>query len=206
MNGNFFSIAMQKKKGRFREMKPHQSFNNFSLTLMLLTVVHANVHAQQPAATGKAVSANVSNAQAKSEPLIVTLARQKVILSDGKESLHSAEVARPGDILEEVATYSNRSSAPLKSLQATLPIPPSTELLIASIKPTGAKASLDGNEFSNLPLKRRVKQANGVEIELAVPISEYRYLRWYPGELLPGKSLVFTARFKVSNDSIPAGK
>ena len=186
-------------------MKPHQSFNNFSLTLVLLTVVHANVDAQQPAATGKAAQASAST-PANAEPLVVTLARQKVILSDGKESLHSAEVARPGDILEEVATYSNRSSAPLKSLQATLPIPPSTELLIASIKPTGAKASLDGNEFLSLPLKRRVKQANGVEIELPVPISEYRYLRWYPGELLPGKSLVFTARFKVSNESIPAGK
>ena len=187
-------------------MKPYQAFNNLALALILLPVTHASVNAQQPTVTGKVAQASAGNSPAKSEPLVVTLARQKVILSDGKETLLSAEVAKPGDILEEVATYSNKSSAPLKSLQATLPIPPSTELLIASIKPAGAKASLDGNEFSNLPLKRRVKQANGVEIEQPVPISEYRYLRWYPGELLPGKSLVFTARFKVSNDSIPAGK
>lgn len=136
------------------------------------------------------------------EPLQVKLVRSKIVLESGREVAQSAAIATPGDILEEVATYTNLSKAPLNRVEATLPIPVSTELVMASIKPANAKASIDGKNFSKIPLTRKVRQANGVELEQPVPLSEYRYLRWYPGELAPDKPMSFSARFKVENGSI----
>ena len=184
-------------------MNLHQNFKNLTLAFLLLCAAQASAHAQKLDPTGKVAQPSIDKARINEEPLVVTLVRRKVVLSDGKEYLQSAEVAKPGDVLDEVATYLNNSAAPIKGLQATLPVPPNTELLLASVKPGGANASLDGNQFASIPLKRKVKQANGVEIEQLVLIGEYRYLRWYPGELAPGKSLVFSARFKVANDISP---
>jgi uncharacterized repeat protein (TIGR01451 family) len=136
------------------------------------------------------------------EPLQITLVRSKVILAGAKEVMQSAAIAQPGETLEEVATYTNTSKAALKNLEATLPIPPNTELVVASIKPANAKASIDGKNFSKVPLSRKVKLPSGVEIEQPVPLSEYRYLRWYPGELRPDRPLIFSARFKVANTPV----
>ena len=145
---------------------------------------------------------NATAQKVSSEPLQVKLVRSKIVLESGREVMQSAAIATPGDILEEVATYTNVSKAPLKSVEATLPIPASTELVMASIKPANAKASIDGKNFSKIPLTRKVRQANGVEVEQPVPLSEYRYLRWYPGELAPDKPISFSARFKVENGPI----
>ena len=147
---------------------------------------------------------NATAQKAANEPLQVKLVRSKIVLESGREATQSATIATPGDILEEVATYTNISKAPLKSVEATLPIPASTELVMASIKPANAKASVDGKNFSKIPLTRKVRQANGVELEQPVPLSEYRYLRWYPGELAPDKPVSFSARFKVENGPIAA--
>ena len=175
----------------------------FGKTIFLLaTMVLSSVVTAQPVPASTSMSRPALKAQANSDPLLVTLVRQKVVTVDGKDVMQSAEVAKPGDVLDEMATYANKSTSPIKSLQATLPVPQNTELVLASIKPNGAKASTDGNEFSSLPLKRKLKQTNGVEVEQLIPIGEYRYLRWYPGDLAPGKSLVFSARFKVANDHV----
>ena len=152
---------------------------------------------------------NVNDAaRVVADPLQIKLVRSKVVSQSGREVLESAAVAKPGEILEEVATYTNTSNAALKSLEATLPVPSNTELVMASIKPANARGSADGKTFSTLPLLRKVRQPNGVEVEQAVPLDEYRYLRWYPGELAPYKSMSFSARFKVANtpvgSSIPA--
>jgi hypothetical protein len=153
---------------------------------------------------------NASDAQrVATDPLQIKLVRSKVVFEGGKEVLQNASLAQPGEILEEVATYTNLSKAALRNLEATLPIPPNTELVMASVKPASAKASVDGKNFSNIPLTRKSRQPNGVEVEQAVPLSEYRYLRWYPGELAPDKPLSFSARFKVANspvDTNGAGK
>ena len=178
---------------------------NFGKCLLIVLMACGNfADAQQAAAPGKSAPTKSVSAPVKSEPLEVKLVRSKVVVVDGKETMQSAATAKPGEVLEEVATYTNRSRAPLKSLEATLPVPANTELLLTTIKPGNAKASLDGSQFSALPLKRRVKQANGIEVELPVPASEYRYLRWYPGDLAAEKSFVFSARFKVSNDNASA--
>lgn len=137
--------------------------------------------------------------RAVDDPLQIKLVRSKVVLDRGREVKESAALAKPGDVLEEVATYTNRSKAALKNQEATLPIPLNTELVMAGVKPGNAKASVDGKEFSALPLVSRVRQPNGVDAEMPVPLSEHRYVRWYPGELPPGKPLSVSARFKVSN-------
>lgn len=143
------------------------------------------------------------------EPLQIALVRSKVVLENGREVMQSAAIAKPDEILQEVATYTNTSKSALKNVEATLPIPANTELVVASVTPANAKASTDGKSFSKLPLTRKLQQSNGVEIEQAVPVADYRYLRWYPGELAPGKSATFSARFKVANSPsapIDAGK
>lgn len=138
----------------------------------------------------------------KADPLKSELKRSKIVLVAGNETTAPADSAKPGDILEEVATYTNQSKGTLKQMVPTLPIPLNTELVMASVKPSNALASIDGVNFSAVPLKRKVKQANGVELETPVPLSEYRYLRWAPVDIAAEKSLVFSARFKVSDGPV----
>lgn len=130
----------------------------------------------------------------------------KVVLKDGKEVLEPAGVARPGDVLQYVASYNNKGRAGVTNLEATLPIPTNTELIIDSVKPAGAKASTGGSAFAEIPLKRKVRQANGAEFEQVVPAREYRSLRWYPGALAAGATVSFTARVKVVDDRQPPQK
>jgi hypothetical protein len=104
-----------------------------------------------------------------------------------------------------MAVYTNRSQGAVSKLEATLPVPANTELVMSSVSPVNVKASLDGTNFSNMPLKRLVTRPNGVAVEEVVPLREYRFLRWYPGELGAGQSLTVKARFKVIDDaSAPA--
>ena len=123
-------------------------------------------------------------------------ARKVVRAADGTERFAPAESARPGDVIEYVATYRNTSRAPVRALEATLPIPHNTELVAGSVRPANARASVDAREFADMPLKRRVVR-DGRTVEEPVPLRDYRYLRWYPGELGADKSLAFTARVRV---------
>ena len=124
--------------------------------------------------------------------------------TEGKERLVAATSAKPGDTIEYTATYRNAGALPVRNLEATLPIPANTEYVEGSASTAGAKASLDGQAFEAMPLKRRVVR-EGVASEEPVPLREYRYLRWYPGELAPGRSISFSARVKVVEDSAPRG-
>ena len=132
-------------------------------------------------------------------PLEIKLARRKVIVIDGKETTQNAITAKPGDMLEDVATYTNKSGGVLKVPQVSLPVPQNTEIILNSVKPASAFASTDGVNFSPIPLMTKVKQANGVEVEQSAALSQYRFLRWYPGQLAAGQSLVYSTRFKVSD-------
>ena len=150
-------------------------------------------------------------AQQASGPVETQLVANSVAIVEGKESLRPAAAVKPGETIEYRATYTNRTKVAVRNLEATLPIPAGTELLPASVNPAAAKASLDGSNFDAMPLKRVVKK-DGRDAEEIVPYSEYRYLRWYPGELPGEKSLVFSARVKVSEaapglpNAPPAGK
>lgn len=143
----------------------------------------------------------LASAQAKSQssnPVEIKLERKKVVVLDGKEVLSSANVAKPGEVIEETATYFNRSKRNFK-VEATLPVPQYTELVTGSALPAAAKASVDGKTFAAIPLKRKVKQANGVVVEQLVPLTEYRFLRWSAIDLGPEKSFMASARFKLTD-------
>jgi len=138
-------------------------------------------------------------------PLVTTLDARKVIAgADGKESFDVATTAKPGDVIEYVATYRNDGKQALAKLEATLPIPANTEFIAASAKPANAQASLDGQNFQPMPLKRMVRAPDGKETEQLVPTREYRYLRWYPDALGGEKALSFSARVRVIDDRPPS--
>lgn len=134
------------------------------------------------------------------QPLETRLEARKVATAaDGKESYSDAAAARPGDVIEYVATYRNAGKVPITRLEATLPIPSETELVADSVRPAGARASVDGKTFAPLPLKR-ARRVDGRDIEEAVPLREYRALRWQAAELGAGQQLAFSARVKVADD------
>lgn len=126
-----------------------------------------------------------------------TLEARKVVReADGRERFASADVAKPGDVIEYVATYRNTTRETVRDLEATLPIPAHTELVAGSVRPSGARVSLDAREFGAPPLMRRVVR-DGRELEEAIPYREYRYLRWTPVHLGALMSVSYTARVKV---------
>lgn len=126
-----------------------------------------------------------------------TLEAHKVLRgADGRESLASAETAKPGDVIEYVATYRNASGAMVRELEATLPIPEHTEFIAGSARPGGIRVSLDGRAFGQPPLKRRVVR-QGREFDEPVPYREYRFVRWIPVHLGAGMSERYTARVRV---------
>ena len=130
--------------------------------------------------------------RAQDGPVETRLEARKVVrAADGRESLVAAESVRPGDVIEYVATYRNAGDHAVRALEATLPIPANTELLPGSIRPAGARASLDATTFAALPLKR------GKEL---VPAREYRYLRWHVPRLDPRQAVSFSARVRVLDE------
>jgi uncharacterized repeat protein (TIGR01451 family) len=143
--------------------------------------------------------ATVARAQSAAGPLESRLDARKVVMEAGAERLVDAKDAKPGDVIEYVATYRNTGKEPIRDLQATLPIPVETEWLSGSARPSGAQASLDGQAFAATPLKRKVKRG-AQEVEEVVPLREYRALRWRLAELAPGKSVTYTARVRVVDD------
>jgi uncharacterized repeat protein (TIGR01451 family) len=143
-------------------------------------------------------------AAAQTNPVETRLEARKVVRAvDGKETFAEAASARPGEVIEYVATYRNVSKQPVKSLEATLPIPPNTEFVPGSAQPASVKASVDAREWGTPPLMRKVVR-DGRSIEEQVPVREYRYLRWFPGELGGEKAVSFTARVRVVDDGTPS--
>jgi hypothetical protein len=168
---------------------------------------HQNVPVLQIAAFAfllcvASVGANAQASKASApDPVEVRLERKKVVVVDGKEALVSAATARPGDLIVETATYTNRSKKNFR-VEATLPVPQYTEFVAGTASPNGVKASADGNAFGVLPLKRQQKKANGVVVEQVVPTGEYRALRWSAINLGPEKQFVASARFRLRDSAI----
>jgi uncharacterized repeat protein (TIGR01451 family) len=123
-------------------------------------------------------------------------ARKVVRSADGRERFLPAETAKPGDVIEYLATYRNTGSEAVRNLEATLPIPAHTELLQGSARPANAKASLDARGFAAMPLTRAATR-DGVAVTEEIPHREYRYLRWVAPELSARRSLTFAARVRV---------
>lgn len=156
------------------------------------------------AALGAANFAPVSaqpagSAGAAKAPVSVELQAFKVVRdADGREQLQSAARAKPGDVLEYRAVYANHSQKEVKNLQATLPIPTATQVLLDSASPKGVSASSDGRNFAPAPLMQTVTLPGGVKQVRALPMSAYRALRWPVGTLAAGQNVVVRARVRLN--------
>ncbi len=146
-----------------------------------------------------AASSTPALAQKGAEPLESTLVGRKVVVAEGRESLVDAADARPGDVIEYVATYRNAGKDAIRGLKATLPVPPQTEFIPGSSRPAKAQASLDGKAFADMPLRRKAIR-DGQAVEEAVPWREYHAIRWDAGDLGAGGSLSFTIRVRVIDE------
>ena len=149
-----------------------------------------------------------AGAWAQTQPprdVTVLLKGEKIILgTDGKEAREPATQAKPGDVIEYTATYSNKGRSAVKNVVATLPIPQDTDYQGASAKPGNAQAATADGQYRAMPLKRKVKQADGKEVEQDIPLTEYRNLRWQVGELAAGKEFVASTRVRISTTPIAA--
>jgi len=150
-----------------------------------------------------ALMATASNAWADG-PLTATLDAQRVVADTaGGERFVSADTARPSDVVEYRTTYKNTSKRTLRQVAATLPVPAGF-VFVAGSASKGALASTDGVKFSAIPLMRLVKSADGRDQMVAVPLSEYRALRWSLGDI-PGESArVVTARMRMDDATVVA--
>jgi uncharacterized repeat protein (TIGR01451 family) len=129
--------------------------------------------------------------------LAINMVQAKVVMVNGKENLEAVNEAKPDDIIDYTAEYLNKGAKVVSALEATIPVPVGTEYVPNSAKPAPTKASTNGEKYEAVPLKRKVKQADGQEVEQLVPSKEYRFLRWSVGDLAAGKSQKFTLRVKV---------
>ena len=130
-------------------------------------------------------------------PVAVNLTAKKVIVKNGKETFESADKAKPGDIIQYEAVYGNSGAAAVQGLQATVPEPEGLTFVGGSATPAGAQASLDGKNFQPIPLMREVKKVDGTTLRQAVPLAEYRALRWSIESLDGGKSVAVQLRAEV---------
>jgi uncharacterized repeat protein (TIGR01451 family) len=138
-----------------------------------------------------------SGLAAEKQDVKVELTARQVIVSGDKESFTSAEKAKPGDVIEYRALYTNGGQSGVTNLLATVPIPAGLELVAGSANPVAQQASLDGKSFSAMPLMRPVKNSSGAIEEQPVPLSEYRALRWVIADLAPGATATVTLRGRV---------
>ncbi len=180
--------------------KAHTRMPKICVAFIALAIAFGGGAAVAQTSAPAAKPAAKAGAGRAAEPLTIKLERKKVTQADGKELLVNAAEAKPGDVIEETATYTNTSKKNLRA-DATLPVPQYTELIVASVKPSNVLASIDGTTFSPMPLKRKVKQANGVVLEQIVPVIEYRFLRWKGVDLGPEKIFVVSARFRLYDNT-----
>lgn len=131
----------------------------------------------------------------------VTLSAHRIsTTATGKESITSGDSAKPGEIIEYRAVYKNVGSAAARKLHGMLPIPAEMEYSADSAVPAGVQASTDGTSYAAIPLKRKVKLANGTVTSRTVPPSEYTSLRWNLKDLAPGASVTVSARMKIKDN------
>lgn len=171
-----------------------QAFPKFLLTMACV------IAATGPAQGAGDGAANAGKADAASSgPTVVALlsVARVVTGADGKEQLLSADKVAPGDLLEYSVTYRNQGSSSVRQLLAVLPIPAGMHYLPADKLPAGLQASLDGKHFAAVPLKQRVRLADGRSEDQPVPMRDYRALRWSFAELPAAGQVGVAARTRV---------
>lgn len=151
------------------------------------------------------LSLSVANAAERSVPATATsphvVSELKVLQVQGGGTLKEVKEARPGDTLEYALSYRNAGSGVARDMQATLPIPTGTHFTGTFTGAGTLLASTDGRTFEAHPIMRKLKQANGQWLETAVPLSQYRAVRWPARELAAGEHWRPTARVQVARIS-----
>ena len=113
--------------------------------------------------------------------LKMDLTANKVTKSpEGQVTYSPVRTAPAGTVIQYKATYTNTVSQDINDLAVTLPIPANMRFN-GEISPASAQASIDGKNFADMPLMRKV---DGKMVK--IPYSEYRTLRWNI-KLLPAK-------------------
>jgi len=138
-----------------------------------------------------------SSILAQAPDVRVELIGKRVVFTDGKESLVSADKAGPGDVIQYESVYRNTGKAAAKNVAATVPIPQGMALVTDSAKPAAEQASLDAKDFGPVPLTREVKNDAGLMEKQPVPLGQYRALRWTLPELAPGETATFVLRVRL---------
>ncbi len=128
-----------------------------------------------------------------------TLLAQRVEMVDGKAVLKPATQSKPGEVIDYSSTYKNSGTAAVEKLVATVPVPVGTTLLAGSAEPAQALASTDGTVFAPMPLMRTVRQSDGSQRSEAVPLADYRALRWDLGTLAAGRTAVVSLRTRIDS-------
>ncbi len=136
----------------------------------------------------------------------IKLTLERITVEKGKEVLVSTERAAPGEQVQYVAAYTNSAAlttAPIASLQATLPVPAAMRY-VGSAQPTPIAASTDGKTYETYPIVRMIKQADGSVKRVQVPFDEYRSLRWTIQSLAPQTAQAVKARMQVATTPVAA--
>ena len=115
--------------------------------------------------------------------------------------LKPASQAKPGDLLQYKAVYTNKGDSAAGHLLANLPIPAGTTLQANGIDPAGPQASVDSRQFAPMPLMHDVVGKDGKSHHEPVPMSDIRALRWDLGTLAPQQSRSVQARVEVNSQS-----
>ena len=170
------------------------------LKLALGVGVAASAWAYVPAqaAPSSILTRAASAVVAAPAPVTSKLSAWKVQQKDGAEQLVEAGRVAPGDVIEYRVEYRNAGSKVVRDLAATLPIPAAMSYVEKSNRPSQAQGSTNGRAYGPLPLRRRVKGADGSINVVAVPAAQYRFLRWNVPVLNPGQSISFVARARVN--------
>jgi len=120
----------------------------------------------------------------------------------GKESFVAADMAKPGDIIEYRAVYTNISDKPVQDVKALLPIPTGARYLGNTAKPQQVMArTAEQKDFAPVPLKKSIADIEGDMQEIGIPYAEYRELHWNLGTLKPASSKSVSARVAVRTRS-----
>ena len=129
----------------------------------------------------------------------VTLHADRIELKDGAAVSNPVTSVKPGDVVEYSSVYRNDSNAAVQQLRAVIPIPVGSTYQAGSAVPAGAQASLNGVDFEPIPIQRNVRQPDGSDRLMPVPLTDYRALRWTLPTLPPAQNS--TARLRVRIDT-----
>ena len=107
-------------------------------------------------------------------------ANQVIKNAEGKTVYTPVRTAPAGTVIQYKANYTNTINKDINDLIVTLPIP-ANMTFTGDAMPASAQASIDGENYADIPLMRKV---DGKMVK--IPYSEYRTLRWNI-KLLPAK-------------------